>query len=160
MKILDSVRIVPVAMSMLGALALCLPVAWVYTWTHSTRDSATGLPGALLVLPVTIALVVYLVKGSLALAFSLAGIMAAVRFRTMLSDVLDSGFLMMAIGIGLAAGVQLPGVAFVASVFFTLTMLVFHHRGDFGAAVRVENWRIVRRATADRQYGGRLVRFC
>ena len=60
----------------------------------------------------------FLVKGSLALAFSLAGIVAAVRFRTSLSDTGDAVFLFVVIGIGLSAGVQLLSVSFIASVFF------------------------------------------
>jgi len=112
-------RIVPVLFSMVGALALSLPIAWVYTWTSSHRNTRQGVARTLVVLPIAIAFVVFLVKGSLPLAFSLAGIVAAVRFRTSLSDVTDAVFLFVVIGIGLSAGTQLLSVAFLASVLFT-----------------------------------------
>lgn len=116
--ILRAERSVPVLISMLGALALALPVAWVYTWTRPQSKTGQAVAQALIILPIAIALVVFLVKGSLALAFSLAGIVAAVRFRTSLSDMGDAVFLFVVIGIGLSAGVQLLSVAFIASVFF------------------------------------------
>jgi len=116
-------RTVPVLVSMFGALTLALPVAWVYTWTGSNHKSRQGVARALMVLPIAIAFVVFLVKGSLPLAFSLAGIVAAVRFRTSLSDTTDAVFLFVVIGIGLAAGVQLLSVAFLASVLFTAVTL-------------------------------------
>jgi hypothetical protein len=116
-------RTVPVVASMLGALALSLPVAWVYTWTHPNEKTMKAVARALLMLPLAIAFVVFLVKGSLALAFSLAGIVAAVRFRTSLSDPGDAVFMFVGIGIGLSAGVQLLSVAFLASVIFTSVTL-------------------------------------
>jgi hypothetical protein len=111
-------RVIPVLMSMFGALALALPIGWVYSWTGSNHKSRQGVARALVVMPIAIAFVVFLVKGSLPLAFSLAGIVAAVRFRTSLSDTTDAVFLFVVIGIGLAAGVQLLFVAFMASAIF------------------------------------------
>ena len=103
---------------------------------------------------VTIALVVFLVKGSLALAFSLAGIVAAVRFRTSLDEPIDAVYMFMAIGIGLAAGTQLTTVAYLASLMFVAISLGVW-KINFGAKPAVlSGWRIVppeegeRRATA------------
>ena len=121
--ILRPERVIPVLVSMLGALALALPVAWVYTWTRPDNKTRQAVAQALVILPIAIALVVFLVKGSLALAFSLAGIVAAVRFRTSLSDTTDAVFLFVVIGIGLSAGVQLLSVSFIASLFFNVVAL-------------------------------------
>ena len=74
-------------------------------------------------------MVVFLVKGSLALAFSLAGIVAAVRFRTSLSEPIDATFLFVAIGVGLAAGVQLLPVATVGSWCFVASVLAVWRSG-------------------------------
>ena len=96
----------------------------------------------LLVIPIAISLVVFLVKGSLALAFSLAGIVAAVRFRTSLEEPMDSVYMLMAIGIGLAAGTQLILVAYLASlVFVIITLAVW--KSNFGAQPEIlSGWRI------------------
>ena len=122
-------RIIPVLMSMFGALLLALPIGWVYTWTGSSHKARQGVARALVMMPIAIAFVVFLVKGSLPLAFSLAGIVAAVRFRTSLSETTDGVFLFVVIGIGLAAGVQLLFVAYLASALFaTFTLLVWGTR--------------------------------
>lgn len=130
--ILRPERSIPVLISMLGALALALPVAWVYTWTRPHNKTGQAVAQALIILPIAIALVVFLVKGSLALAFSLAGIVAAVRFRTSLSDTGDAVFLFVVIGIGLSAGVQLLSVSFIASMFFNGVVLAVY-RTQFAA---------------------------
>ena len=97
----------------------------------------------LLVIPIAIALVVFLVKGSLALAFSLAGIVAAVRFRSTLKQPMDGVYMFMAIGIGLAAATQLVVVAFLASVIFT-TVVLGVWKTNYGAKPAVvEGWMIV-----------------
>lgn len=143
-------RSVPVAMSMLGALALALPVAWVYTWTRPTNQMRQQVAQALVVLPIAIALVVFLVKGSLALAFSLAGIVAAVRFRAKLSDASDAVFLFVVIGIGLAAGVQLLSVAFLASLFFNAVTLAIQQRNFAHNPSRLVGWRLRKGVVEDR----------
>jgi hypothetical protein len=57
----------------------------------------------LIILPLVVAGIVVLVKDSLALAFSLAGIVAAVRFRNTLDDSKDAVYVFLATGVGLAA---------------------------------------------------------
>jgi hypothetical protein len=78
---------------------------------------------ALIGLPIAVALAAFLVKNSLALAFSLAGIVAAIRWRAALNETMDGVFMFVTIGIGLAAGTQLLTVALVASVIFNPLIL-------------------------------------
>src|SRR5512137_2379712 len=105
-------RTIPVVVALLMAFLVTLPVTWVYRWTRPRKRYNQSFAHTLLVVPIAIALVVFLVKGSLALAFSLAGIVAAVRFRTSLDEPIDAVYLFLVIGTGLAAGVQLLFVAF------------------------------------------------
>ena len=58
------------------------------------------------------------VQHSLALAFSLAGIVAGVRFRRALSDTFDTLFILSSIGVGIAAGIKSIEIAVVLTVFF------------------------------------------
>jgi hypothetical protein len=108
--------------SMIGAVLLALPVAWIYTLTRKKRGYDQSVVHTLILLPALVAGVVVLVKYSLALAFSLAGIVAAVRFRNNLEDSKDAVYIFLATAIGLAAGVQLP-LAAVISVVFNLIVL-------------------------------------
>jgi hypothetical protein len=117
-----------VAMASAGTLGL--PVAWLYTITRRKRGYRQSLVHSLILLPVIVAGVVVLVKFSLALAFSLAGIVAAVRFRHTLEDSKDAVFIFAATGIGLASGVELTAAAALSFVFNLTTLLLF--RSDFG----------------------------
>lgn len=115
-------RAVTVALVVLGALVLVVPVTWIYMYTRPSQYDPS-LVHSILILPVVVASVVVIVKNSLALAFSLAGIVAAVRFRTTIKDLKDAVYIFLAIGIGLAAGVQALDVAMVMSMGFSLLVL-------------------------------------
>jgi hypothetical protein len=129
---------------MVGALVLSLPIAWVYLWTRTAKKYRIVFAQTLIVLPIAIALVVFLVKGSLALAFSLAGIVAAIRWRTSLSETTDAAFMFIIIGIGLAAGVQLLVVAFIASLAFNAVALTVWHTRFAIRPVVVDGWYVRR----------------
>jgi hypothetical protein len=83
------------------------------------------------VLALAVAGVVVIVRNSLALAFSLAGIVGAVRFRNSLPDTRDTLYIFVSIGVGLTAGVEALAAAFVLSLLFNYTVPAFHH-ADFG----------------------------
>ena len=102
---------------MSSAFLLALPVAWVYMFTRQRKGYRASDVQALVLMPVVVAGVVVLVKNSVALAFSLAGIVAAVRFRTNLEDSKDATFIFLSTALGLACGVQLEYAA-VLSVLF------------------------------------------
>ena len=108
-EMLDPERSVPIFLSLLIAFLVVLPVVWVYRWTRPRRRYNQTFAHTLLVVPIAITLVVFLVKGSLALVFSLAGIVAAVRFRTTLNEPIEAMHLFLVIGTGLAAGVAFRG---------------------------------------------------
>jgi len=111
------------ALSMLGALAIMMPVTWVYMFTRRSRGYDESVVHTLLILPVAVTGIVMIVQNSVALAFSLAGIVAAVRFRTTLDDTKDAVYVFLAIGVGLATGVQALGIALTLSVVFNLVVL-------------------------------------
>ena len=138
------------AASMTGAFLLALPVAWIYTLTRKKRGYDQSVVQTLILLPALVAGVVVLVKYSLALAFSLAGIVAAVRFRNNLDDSKDAVYIFLATAIGLAAGVQLP-MAAVISVIFNLIVLGMWYT-EFGKQPPMEGLVAERRLedTADR----------
>ena len=109
--------------SMLGALAVMIPVTWVYMITRRHRGYHESVVHTLLILPVVVTGIVIIVKTSLTLAFSLAGIVAAVRFRTTLEDTKDAVYVFMAIGVGLASGVQALGLSLAMSLVFNMLIL-------------------------------------
>ena len=120
------------AIGMLGALALVIPVAWTYMRTKPKARYDPSLVHTVIILPVAVAGIVLIVRDSLALAFSLAGIVAAVRFRNTLRDTKDAVYIFLAIALGLAAGVQAFSAAFVMSLVYVLLVVVLW-RFDVGA---------------------------
>jgi hypothetical protein len=123
---------ITVFVAMLSSILLSLPVAWVYLLTRAKRGYQQSVVHLLIILPLVVAGIVLLVKYSVALAFSLAGIVAAVRFRNTLDDSKDAVYVFLATAIGLASAVNLP-VAAVISIGFNATMLVLWYT-DFGSA--------------------------
>jgi hypothetical protein len=119
-------------MILLGSLVLMLPVTWVYM---SARPSGgqhnQNVVQTLIFLPLVVAGIVFLVQNSLALAFSLAGVVGAVRFRTSLRDSRDLVYIFLAIVVGFAAGVQSLAVGAVVSIVFNFVLLVTWHY-DYG----------------------------
>ncbi|HJQ18976.1 MAG TPA: DUF4956 domain-containing protein [Gemmatimonadaceae bacterium] len=135
-----------VAAAMIGAVLLSLPVAWIYALTRQKRGYQQSVVQTLMILPPLVAGVVVMVKYSLALAFSLAGIVAAVRFRNTLDDSKDAVYVFLATVVGLAAAVQLP-VAAVVSVLFNVLILVLWYT-DFGRSTAFEGERAKRKMEA------------
>src|SRR5437762_5310690 len=117
---------------LIGALALMLPVTWVYM---SARPSGgqhnQNVVQTLIFLPLVVAGIVFIVQNSLALAFSLAGVVGAVRFRTTLRDSRDLVYIFLSIVIGFAAGVQSLAVGAVISIIFNFVLLITWHY-DYG----------------------------
>jgi hypothetical protein len=103
---------------MASTLVLMLPVSWVYRAIHTDSIYDHSIDTTTLVLPAVVAGIVTVVQHSLALAFSLAGIVAGVRFRRALSDTFDTLFILSSIGVGIAAGIKSIEVAVVLTVFF------------------------------------------
>lgn len=107
-------------LSLLGALLFTVPVVWIYTVIMRQEGYDRSFVRLLASLPVVVAGVVQVVRGDLALAFALAGIVAAVRFRTTVKDLQDAVFAFAAIGVGLAAGTGNFTLAGTLSTVFCL----------------------------------------
>jgi hypothetical protein len=141
-----------VAMVVAGLFAV--PVAWIYILVRQKKGFRQSLVHSLVLLPVVVAGVVVLVKNSLALAFSLAGIVAAVRFRNTLEDSKDAVYIFVATGIGLAAGVDLP-VAVALSLMFNLVALLLWYTDLGRSSAALEGTRAARRLEQARAHVNR-----
>jgi hypothetical protein len=126
--------------AMSATLLLMLPVSWVYKAIHTDSVYDHSIDTTTLVLPAVVAGIVTVVQHSLALAFSLAGIVAGVRFRRALSDTFDTLFILSSIGVGIAAGVKSLEVAVVLTVFFNYASIAVCAFGD-----GLESQHVVRR---------------
>jgi hypothetical protein len=115
-------RAVLVGLAAIGIVALVAPVAWVYMYTRRFRYDR-ALVQSMMVLPIVVGGMVMIVKTNIAIAFALAGIVAAVRFRNTLKDPRDAVYIFLALGLGIAAGVHALDIALVLSLTFNLLVL-------------------------------------
>jgi hypothetical protein len=104
--------------AIIAAIIVSLPVSWVYMAVRAGEEYDQSLVNTIIVLPMVVTGIVIIVQNSLALAFSLAGIAGAVRFRNSLKSSGDALFILLAVGIGLSAGIGAIELAAVISVFF------------------------------------------
>jgi hypothetical protein len=131
-------------LAMCGAILFVLPVALVYRRTKGQHEYDPGVTHSSIILAPTIAGVLMVIQGSLAMAFSLAGVVTAVRFRNSLKDTNDAVYVFVAVAIGLAAGGQALDIAAAISLVFCTTVLLLsksplhlsprprHHHGHDG----------------------------
>jgi hypothetical protein len=131
--VLDAQAGLPISevFGMAAAFALMLPVTWIYIMTRRRKGFRQSVVQTLVILPIVVAGVVFMVKNSLALAFSLGGIVAAVSFRNTLRDTKDAVYIFLATGVGLAAGIQSVSFAAALSITFNIVILLLWWT-DFG----------------------------
>jgi len=118
----------------LFTIMLMLPVSWVYMSAQNSRSHNQSVAQTLLILPLIVAGIILVVSNSLALAFSLAGVVSVLRFRTTLRDARDIMYIFLGVAVGFAAGVHQLTIAAVLSVVFNFVLLLTWHY-DFGRNV-------------------------
>jgi len=142
------------AVAMIVAALLSLPVAWLYILTRQKKGFRQSVVHTLIILSVVVGGVVVLVKSSLALAFSLAGIVAAVRFRNTLEDSKDAVYIFVATAVGLAAAVAPPVALAISLIYNTIILLLWYT--DFGRTSAVFEGAVAeQRLEAAREFAGR-----
>ena len=112
------------AAAILGALITVLPISWVYMGIRTGEEYDQSLISTIMILPLVVTGIVIIVQNSLALAFALAGIAGAVRFKNSLKSSGDALFILISVGTGLAAGIGAVELALVMGVGFNYAFLL------------------------------------
>jgi len=107
-----------------GAIVLTVPVSWTYFITSKASAIDQSFLQTIMVLPVVVSGISMVVLNSLPLAFALAGVVAAVRFRITLRQPSDAMYIFVTIAIGLGSGIGALDVATVISFTFVMSTLV------------------------------------
>jgi hypothetical protein len=111
------------------ALVLGCVVAGVYRLTHGRSGAqSVGLTATLVLLTLLIAMLTLVIgnrANSVALAFSLVGALAIVRFRTVVEDTRDTAFVIFAVAVGMAVGAGFLLIALVGIPFAALGAFLF-----------------------------------
>ena len=122
---------VSLLLASIGALILTVPVSWAYFITSRQTRIDQSFLQTIMILPIVVTGISMIVLTSLALAFALAGVVAAVRFRFTLKQPSDAMYVFVAISIGLGAGIGAVAISGVISLTFVLATL-FIWRLEYG----------------------------
>lgn len=113
--------------SMMLTLLLVIPIGWVYTYTKKKEGYDPGLVQTLIVMGMVVCGMMMLIQDQFSRALALVGVVSAVRFRTNLRDPKDAVYLLVSIGIGMGAGLQVYRVALWMTVVMCLVFLLLSH---------------------------------
>jgi len=130
---------VEAALFMIAAVLLVFPLVFVYLRTRTRTKFDHSLLQTVIVLPLAVTAILSMVHDSLALAFSLAGVVAAIRFRSNLKESRDAVYIFTAVGIGFAAGIRELGVGLLLSILFCILELILWRLDlaeDYSAGLR------------------------
>lgn len=97
---------------LIRAAMLGIAIAAIYfTTQRKRRAEAAPFVATIVLLTILIAMVTRVIGDNLARAFSLAGVLAIIRFRTVVDDTRDTAFVIAAVVIGMAVGAEMTSVA-------------------------------------------------
>lgn len=99
-------------------------MALVYYFTHKHDGVSLNFTFVIAMLPAAIGVLILLVGDRIARGFSLAGIFALMRFRSVQTDPKDLGVIAYVMAVGLAAGLKLLSYALAFTIFFAVFMIV------------------------------------
>lgn len=102
------------AVRMVAALILGCAVVGIHRATRGrTSDDTATFPATLVMLCVLIAMVTQVIGDNFARAFSLAGVLSIVRFRTVVRDTKDTAFVIFSVVVGMSIGAGQPTIALI-----------------------------------------------
>jgi uncharacterized membrane protein YhiD involved in acid resistance len=139
------IAVLVIAIRLAGAFVLGSVVAGIHRLTRGKAGSrSASLMGTLVLLSVLICMVTIVIGDNVARAF-LLGALAIVRFRTVVEDTRDTGFVIFAVAVGMALGAGYYTVPLIGIPFAAVAAFVFRPRTadsgsrplDFNLTVRI-----------------------
>lgn len=130
-NVTDAMTVGGAMLTMLAALVFGGIIALTY---YKTQDGATyqrSLAVTLFMLPVILSVIILFIGSNIARAFSLAGTLSIIRFRSAPGDAKDIGFIFFDIAAGLACGVGLFGYGALFVVFLCAALLIIEKTNLF-----------------------------
>jgi hypothetical protein len=112
-------------------------IAWIYMWTHAGLSYSRSFVRSLVLIPMIVALVMFVLSNSLVTAFGLMAVFAIVRFRNVLRDTMDTAYVLAVIVLGMACGTQKFTSAVVGALLIT-AVLVYLRFSNFGTRYRYD----------------------
>ena len=116
-----------IILTTLASMALGVLITLFYAYMNRKKGFTLEFSVTIIAISSVIAMVIAVIGTNIASAFSLAGIMSIVRFRSLQQKTSDIAFLFVAMAAGLTAGLGLllPALAFVVLTGVLLNLYVF-----------------------------------
>lgn len=114
-------------MSAFITMIAAVVMGWIiaFTYYHTQEENyQRSLAITLLMLPVILSVIILFIGSNIARAFSLAGTLSIIRFRSAPGDPKDIGFIFFDIAAGLACGVGLYGYGLVFVIILCLVIVI------------------------------------
>lgn len=117
--------------AILASLTMGFAISICYLITNRGAMTRRGFAITLVMLPVILAVIILFVGSNVARAFSLAGVLSIIRFRSAPGDPKDIGYIFFATGAGVASGVgmYIGGAIFIAILSVVLMLMEAFHFG-------------------------------
>jgi hypothetical protein len=128
----DMDAVIVTVWSLILACLLVLPVGWVYMYTKAEEGYDRTLVQTLVVMGMVVCGMMMLIQDQFSRALALVGVVSAVRFRTNLRDPKDAVYMLIAIGVGMGAGLQVYRVAAWLTIVMCAVFLIISkvHLGE------------------------------
>jgi len=112
--------------SLLICFVLTSALATVYRWTFQSLSYSRSFVHTMILSSMVVAMIIMTVGNSLARGLGILGSLAIVRFRTPVRDTRDLAFLFACLGIGVACGSAVYGVAVIGTVMIGAAAMLLH----------------------------------
>ena len=112
--------------ALLIAFVLTSAVATVYRWTFQSLSYSRSFIHTMILSSMVVTMIIMAVGNSLARGLGILGSLAIVRFRTPVRDTRDMTFLFACLGIGVACGSAVYGVAVIGAVVISAAAVLLH----------------------------------
>ena len=121
---ISTIHMGPLVINLFIGFLLAILVRWHFTKYGTTLSNRYEFASIFPMILLTIALIIAIVKSSLALALGLVGALSIVRFRTPIKEPEELAYLFLIIGLGVAlgAGQTLPAVGACFVILFCVTL--------------------------------------
>ena len=126
-----SISIGSVMICIAVSLLLGVVISGAYFLTTPRRERSASFVLSLIILPTIVAIVIVLIGGNLARAFSMAGIFTIVRFRSVPGDSKDISFVFLTMAVGLAVGLGYLTLGSMVAILIS-AVIVLVTKSGFG----------------------------
>jgi len=112
--------------ALLISFVLSSVLATIYRWTFQTLSYSRSFIHTMVLASMIVSLMIMVIGDSFARGMGILGTLAIVRFRTPVRDTRDMTFLFACLGIGIACGAAMFGVAIIGTLVISAAALLLH----------------------------------